>query len=438
MNLTYTSWIVTAILIGFLYFLKKKKISFGIRVLIAMALGVAVGIIFGNQAQSIGVLGSIYINLIMMLVIPLVISSIISSMTSLTDIKQLKTVGVKTIGLFLLLTAIASVIGILVGLVFDPGSGISIADTSGYKVREVNFTAFLLDMIPKNPVAEMSAGKIIPVIIFAMIIGVAITIESERKPETMKPVKDVVNSFTQVMFRVTKMVLKLTPYGVFGLLTAMASKYGLGTLLELGKFILAVYVACILHTVITYTGFVGLAAKVNPLRFFRKIFPVMVVGFTTRSSYSTLPVTMKTLTERVKISERIVSFVAPLGATINMNGCGGLYPAIVCIFIAKVYGIDLTFTSYLLIVLTSVLASVGTAGVPGTASIMATVVLSSAGLPVAGIALVMGIDAIVDMARTAVNVTGTTVAALIVGESEGEFDREAFNREDDTLQLNPS
>lgn len=438
MNLTYTSWIVTVILIGFLYFLKKKKISFGIRVLIAMALGVAVGILFGSPAQSIGVLGSIYINLIMMLVIPLVISSIISSMTSLTDVNQLKTVGVKTIGLFLLLTAIASVIGILVGLVLDPGSGISIADTSGYKVREVNFTTFLLDMVPKNPVAEMSAGKIIPVIIFAMIIGVAITIESERKPETMRPIKDVVNSFTQVMFRVTKMVLKLTPYGVFGLLTSMASRYGLDTLLELGKFILAVYVACILHTVITYTGFVGLVAKVNPLRFFRKIFPVMVVGFTTRSSYGTLPVTMKTLTERVKVSDRIVSFVAPLGATINMNGCGGLYPAIVCIFIAKVYGIDLTLTSYLLIVLTSVLASVGTAGVPGTASIMATVVLSSAGLPIEGIALVMGIDAIVDMARTAVNVTGTTVAALIVGESEGEFDREAFNRDDDTLELNPS
>lgn len=433
----WASLLTSIVLIGGLYALQRKKVSFGSRVFLAMLLGLVVGFIFGKEATEIGTFGTIYVNLIKMLVMPLVVASIISSITSIQDPKQLRQIGFKTIGLFLLTTAIAAAIGILVGLAIDPGAGIQFAQDAAFKAREVpTFSKVLLDLVPSNPVSEMAAGKVVPVIIFAMLIGVAITIEGSRKPERVQPVKAFVQSFAQVMFRVTKIVIKLTPYGVFGLMTAMAAKYGFAALLPLAKVILAVYVACLLHMVVTFGGLVTFVAKVNPFRFFKKIYPVIAVAFTTRSSYATLPINLEVITKRVKVSDRVASFVAPLGATINMNGCGGLYPAITAIFVARVFNIDLNVADYLLIIAAATVASIGVAGVPGPATISTTVVLNALGLPLEGFAMLLGIDAVIDMARTAVNATGTTVSSLIVANSEKEFDREAFNKQDDELELN--
>ncbi|WP_409348253.1 dicarboxylate/amino acid:cation symporter [Paenibacillus gyeongsangnamensis] len=436
MNLLYlVSWAAAIVVIAALIFAAKKKVGFGTRVLAAMLLGVVVGAVFKDQAADVGIVGNIYVSLIKMIVMPLVIATIISSITSVTDPGMLKKVGTKTIGLFLLTTGIAAVIGLIVALVLDPGAGISYAKDASFKAREIpTFMKVLMDLVPSNPVNEMSTGKVVPVIIFAMFVGVAITIEGSRKPERVKPVKDLIDSFTQIMFRVTKLIIRLTPYGVFGLMTTMAAKYGLSSLLPLGKVIIAVYIACLLHFVLTFGTLVTFVARVNPFRFLKKIYPVIAVAFTTRSSYATLPVNLEVITKRLKVSDRIASFVAPLGATINMNGCGGLYPAIVAIFVAKVFGIELTMMHYILIVGSAVVASVGVAGVPGPASISTTVVLTSAGLPIEGMALVLGIDAILDMARTAINATGTTVSSLVVAASEKEFDREAFyNDADDEL-----
>jgi Na+/H+-dicarboxylate symporter len=318
------------------------------------------------------------------------------------------------------------------------GSGIEFVKDASFKAREIpTFAKVLVDMVPTNPIAAMAEAKIIPVIVFSLFIAVAIVIEGSRKPETVKPFVDFINSFSKIMFRVTKMVIKLTPYGVLGLMASIAAENGLSTLLPLGKVIIAVYIGCLLQLVLVHGGLVAFVAKVNPVKFFKKVYPAQVVAFTTQSSYGTLPVTIKSLTNRVKISEKIASFVGPIGATIGMNACGGLYPAIVAVFVARMFNIELTMTHYIMLILATTLGSFGIAGVPGTASIAATVVLSTVGLPVEGLAMVLGVDVIIDMARTMTNVTGAMVTALLVADSEGEFDREAFNKDDvDELELN--
>lgn len=437
MNSQYIVLLVSVLLIGFLYYLKTKKISFGNRVLIAMVLGVAVGAIFKKEALIIEPLGQIYVNLIKMLVVPLVTAAIISSITNLDNPAKLRSIGVKTLGWLVTTTAVASLIGVVVSLVMDPGAGIELAKDASFKAREIpTFAKVLVDLSPSNPIADAANAKIVPLIIFAMFVGVAITIENAKKPEIIKPVINVINGFAQVMFRITKMVLKITPYGVFGLMAAVAAKYGLATLLPLGKFVIAVYIACILQVALVHTSLLAFVAKVNPIKFFKAILPAQIVAFTTRSSYGTLPATTKSLTERVKITDRIANFVAPMGASMGMNACGGLYPVMAAIFVARVYNIPLSFNQYVILIAVTTIASFGTAGVPGTASIMSTVVLSSMGLPVEGIAMLLGVDTVIDMARTATNVTGAAVSALLVANSEGEFDREAFNKQEaDALEL---
>ncbi len=282
----------------------------------------------------------------------------------------------------------------------------------------------------------MANGKVVPVLIFSIIIAIAIVHVGSKKPDAVQPIKHFFESFTHVMHQVTKYIIRLTPYGVFALIANMAANYGLDTLMPMIKVIMATYVALLIHFILTFGGLVAFVAKVNPLKFFRKAFPTIAVAFTTRSSYATLPVNLEVITKRIRVSDRIASFVAPLGATMNMNGCGGVWPAIVAVFVAGVYNIQLGISEYILIVLVSMISSVGVAGVPGPASISTTVVLTALGLPLEGLGLVLAIDAVVDMGRTAVNATGTTVTSLLVANSEGEFDRDAFDRdEEDQMDL---
>ncbi|MFD2670334.1 dicarboxylate/amino acid:cation symporter [Marinicrinis sediminis] len=441
-----TNWVsllVSVIMIAALYVLAKKRVKFGTRVLIALGLGLIAGFslnIFDQDATSVQTIGTIYVNLIKMLVMPLVAVLVIKSITSISNLGHLRKIGIKTISIFLITTGIAATIGLLVALVFNPGSGITQSVPEGFTAREVpTFSQVILDLVPSNPIADMAAGKVVPVLIFAIFVAVAIVHVGSKKPEAVEPVKAFVASFAEVMNQVTKYVIRLTPYGVFALIASMAARYGIDTLTPLMKVIVATYVALGLHFILTFGGLVAFVAKVNPIKFFRKAYPTIAVAFTTRSSYATLPVNLEVITKRIRVSDKIASFVAPLGATMNMNGCGGIWPAIVGIFVAGVYNIDLGLSEYVLIVLVSMISSIGVAGVPGPASISTTVVLTALGLPLEGLGLVLAIDAIVDMGRTAVNATGTTVSALLVAESEGEFDREAFNRdEEDQLEMNPA
>lgn len=433
------SFVTSLFVFGILFYLAKKRVSFGTRVLVGLGIGLLVGILFQNldfETKGITTFGSIYISLIRMLVIPLVFVLVLNSIASLTSLDYLRKIGFKTFAWFLGTTGVASIIGLLVALLFNPGTGIQQAVPEGFEAREIpTFSQVILDLIPSNPFNEAANGKVVPILIFAIFLAVAIIKVGSKNAEAVKPVRDLIQSLTQVLHQVVKFIIRLTPYGVFALIAGITARYGWETLQELGSVIVTSYVALIIHFVLVFGGLVLLVAKVNPLRFFRKIYPTIAVAFTTRSSYATLPVNLDVITKRLHVSPRIASFVAPLGASVNFNGCGGIWPAIVAVFTAQVFGINLTLTDYIVLVLVSIISSIGVAGVPGPAVISTTVVLTALGLPLEGIAIVAGVEALIDMGRTAVNATGTTVTSLLVANSEGEFDREAFNRNDDEEEI---
>lgn len=437
------SLIVSAVLLGLLYWLAKKRVGFGTRVLLALGMGFVAGLIFNNfelETEGVATIGSIYINFIRMIVIPLVFVLVINSIISITNMNYLRKLIAKTIGWFLGTTGIAAIIGLLVAVLMNPGAGFQAAQPEGFEVREIpSFFQVILDQMPSNPINDAAQGKVVPILIFALFIALAIVKVGSKKPDAVQPFKAFIGSATDIMHQVVKYVLRFTPYGVYALIAVMAAKYGWETIQPLAMLIAVSYIALILHFVFVFGGLVSLIAKVNPIKFFKKAYPTVAIAFTTRSSFATLPINLEVITKRLRVSPRIASFVAPLGASMNFNGCGGVWPAVVSVFVAEVYGITLNLTDYVLIVLISIISSIGVAGVPGPASISTTVVLTAIGLPLEGIALVVAVEAVIDMGRTAVNATGTTVTALLVANSEGEFDRESFNRgEEDELELNPA
>lgn len=398
-----------------------SKIPFWQKVLAGFALGILTGVVLGESATVLKPLGDLFIAAIKMLVAPLVLCAIVVSITSLGSSSNLKRLSFKTLALFMLTGTLASLIGLAVGSSFDMGGTMQLASTEVRERVVPGFAQVLLDMIPVNPFASLTNGKVLQIIVFAALVGIAINAVGEKA----EPLKKVFDAGAEVMFQLTRMVLKLTPIGVFGLMAWVVGEYGLSTLLPLGKFIIAIYVAALIHIVFVYGGLVKFAARLSPVQFFRKAMPAQLVAFSTASSFGTLPVTTK-CAESMGVSKRYSAFVLPMGATMNMDGCGGIYPAIAAIFIAQIYGIPLDMTDYMLIAVTATVASVGTAGVPGSAMVMLTVTLGVVGLPLEGIAFIAAIDRVIDMIRTCTNVTGDMMTAVVVGNSEGELDRERF------------
>lgn len=410
--------ILSILVLVLLFALKQKEVLFGRRVLIAMALGIAFGIFFPSTAPNLDVVGQVYIKSIKMIVMPLVVSVIIASMTSVEDKNKLKSLGLKTIFWLLFTTLIAAVISLIVTLLINPGKGMTFVMDEAFKAREIpTLKQIFLDMVPSNPIEDMAKNKMIPVIVFSVLIALGITHESEFASNIVKPVKDFFKGFSKVMFRVTSMVLELTPYGVFALMMGVSAKYGLSSLIPLVKVILVIYIACLIQIIFVHGGLLLFVGKTNPIEFFKNINKALIVAFTTRSSYGTLPITIRVLTQNVKVPESTANFVAPIGATMGMNGCGGIYPVMVAIFVANVFNIPMGLSNYLLLIFVTTVASIGTAGVPGTASIMATVVLTALGLPIEGLAMLMGIDVILDMMRTLTNVSGSSVVTYLVSKS---------------------
>lgn len=402
-----------------IYLVKAKTNKFSFATLTALALGLAIGVFFKESASYLEVVGKGYISLIKMIVVPLVMVSIITSILRLKNLDTLKAIGFKTLGILLGTTGIATAIGLIIGKLFNLGQGLTYVGVEGFKVREIpSFSKVILDFLPSNPVASIVNNQIIPVVIFSLFVALALVIEDNKNPEKIKAFKDVILSAYELVLGITRIVLKFIPYGVFALIATAAAKNGISTLKSLIAVIAAVYIACLLQIVLVHTPLVAFVARKNPIKFFKDIFPAQVVAFTSQSSYGTLPVTIKSLVENAKVSENIASFVAPLGSTIGMNACGGLYPAIVAVFVANVFNVDLTAYHYLLIILTTIISSIGIAGVPGAATMSTTVVLSTAGLPVEGMAMVMAVDAVIDMMRTLTNVTGSAVTAVVVDETE--------------------
>lgn len=402
-----------------IYKIRKITNKFSFATLTALTLGVVLGIIFKENILFLDTVGKAYMSLIKMIVVPLVVTSLITSIVRLENLDTLKSIGLKTFTVLLGTTGAAALIGIIVASSLNLGQGLRFIGAENFKAREIpGFSKVLIDMLPSNPLAAIVENKIIPIVIFSMFIAIALVIEDNTNKEKAKPFKDFILSAYDIVLRITKMVLRIIPYGVFALIATAAAKNGMDTLMSLIWVILAVYIAAFLQFLFVYTPLISFVARMNPLKFFKGIFPAQVVAFTSQSSYGTLPVTIKSLVEGVGVSENIASFVAPLGSTIGLNGCGGFYPAIVAIFAANVFNIELTIYSYILIVLTAIISSIGIAGVPGSATMSTTVMLAALGLPIEALAMVIAVDSIIDMIRTATNVTGASVAALIVDQTE--------------------
>lgn len=401
-----------------LKFLKGNLLT---QILIAFIIAIILGLIFGEKIDVIKPLGDLFLRSIKLIIVPLVLSTLVVGVASIGDPKSLGRVGTKTVAYYLITTAIAIIIGLGFAFMINPGKGLSIeVPTTDIEVNESEgVIQTLLNIIPENPFTSLTTGNILQIIFFAILIGLAITVVG-RKAE---PVFNFFNSFAEIMFWITGIVMRIAPIGVLGLVAPIIGQYGASVLLPLLKIILAVGLACLIHALIIYSLSVKSFAKMSPVSFFKGIGPAAVVAFSTASSAGTLPVTIKNTQENLGVSNKVSSFVLPLGATINMDGTA-IYQGVAVIFIAQFYGLDLTFVQLLTVVLTTVLASIGTAGVPGAGMIMLAMVLSAVGLPLEGIALIAGIDRILDMFRTTVNVVGDASAAVVVAGTEGELNVE--------------
>ena len=399
-----------------------KKIGLLSQILIAFVIAIILGAIIGPNIDVVKPLGDLFLRLIKFIIVPLVLASLVVGVAGAGDLKQIGRMGGITFTYYLATTAIAVVIGLVLANIFRPGDGLNVT-LSADKVEPTaapGIVDTLLNIIPTNPIDSLVSANMLQILFFALFLGIAISMLGDKA----KTLYNFFDQLAEVMYKITGMVMKVAPIGVFGLIAPIVGHYGISVLLPLIKLILVVYAGCILHALLVYSGSVKLFANYSPLKFFKGIAPASLVAFSTSSSSGTLPITMKSTEENLGVSKKVSSFVLPLGATINMDGTA-LYQGVCVLFIAQFMGIELSITQQLVIVLTATLASIGTAGVPGAGLIMLTMVVTSVGLPLEAIALVAGIDRILDMVRTSVNITGDASAAVVVQAIEDKRDLKA-------------
>lgn len=423
---------------------KKKKIPLWGRIFIGLAAGVMVGAIMKEKAHYLKPIGTMFITAVKMLIVPLIFSSLVSGVTSLDDLKKLGRIGGKTLLVYLVTTACAITLGLLICVMVKPGVGVSLAAASSETAatapaqstdqeqatepkpaataKQPSLVDTIVDMIPSNPIQAMADGNVLQIILFAILLGVSINLVGEPAA----PVKNFCDALAEIMYALTSIIMEVAPIGVFALMAGVVAQYGLQFLLPLLKVVVTMYVVCLLHIVIVYGFSLSVICRLNPMRFLKGFLDATMVAFSTSSSSAALPVSMQCCQENLGVPEDVASLVLPLGATINMNGTA-IYQGICVVFIAQAYGVELTFSNYITVIMTSILAAVGTAGIPGAGLVMLSMVLTSIGLPLEGIALVAGIDRILDMARSTVNVMGDALAAVMVSVSEKELDNECYN-----------
>lgn len=411
--------------------MKGKNLTF--KIFVAMLLGIVVGLAlnpFNDQVFvkkylidfAFHLVGSLFISGITMMVVPLVFVSLTCGASQMGDIKKLGRIGGKTVGFYLLTTAIAISIALIVALVIKPGQGIELSTSATFEAAESpSFVDVLINMVPKNPIAAMASGNMLQIIIFALLTGTALTALGEKT----KKVRELFGELNEVILKMVMMIMKLAPYGVFALLAKTMATFGFELIGSLAAYMFCVLFALLIHALVTYQGLLFATTRLNPIQFYKNFFPAIAVAFSTSSSNATLPVTIDVSENRLGVSKEIASFALPLGATINMDGTA-IMQGVATVFIAQLYGISLGANEFLAIILTATLASIGTAGVPGVGMIMLSMVLTQVGLPVEAIGLILGVDRILDMSRTAVNITGDAVCTLIVAKSENEFDQNIY------------
>lgn len=391
------------------------------QILLAMLMGVGVGLIVGEPAQALKPIGVVFINLIKMLVIPLVFFSLISGVTAIHDPKTMGRIGTKALLGFILTTLIAVSIGFTIANYMQPGAGAEIDSSQVVPVAEVSLVQMFVDIVPSNPIASLAEGNILQIIFFALLLGITMTFMEGRA----KPVIDLNNVMADVMYKMTQIVMLFAPIGVFALMAYTTSSYGPSVLLDLLQLIITVVVAVLIHVIVVYSLIIKFVIGLPILPFYSGLRNALALAFSTSSSAAALPVTMRCVTENLGVSKESASFVLPLGATVNMNGTA-LYLGIATIFTAQAVGIDFTMIQYVQLALTSLLVAIGIAGIPGGSLAMLAMVLTSMGLPAEAVALIMGVDRLLDMIRTTVNVTGDALVSLYVDKSEGNLQESVY------------
>lgn len=397
---------------------EKKKMSLAMQIFIALVLAIAAGLLLQKHAQFaetyIKPFGTIFLNLLKFIVVPIVLFSIMCGIISMRDIKKVGAIGLKTVVYYMCTTAFAITIGLIGGNLFKKMFPVIATTDLSYQVGEkTSLLDTIVNIFPSNFISPMAEANMLQVIVMALLIGFAIILVGEEKNTR---IITACNDLNDVFMKCMEMILKLSPIGVFCLLCPVVAANGATIIGSLAMVLLAAYVCYIVHAVVVYSFAVKTIGGISPLTFFKEMLPAIMFAFSSASSVGTLPINME-CTEKLGTSREIASFILPLGATINMDGTA-IYQGVCAIFIASCYGIHLTLPQMLTIIFTATLASIGTAGVPGAGMVMLAMVLTSVGLPVDGIALVAGVDRIFDMGRTTVNITGDASCCVIVSNLE--------------------
>jgi len=369
------------------------------------------------------VVGQIFLASLKLLVVPLVLVSLACGTAALEDVTKLGRIGGKTLGLYLLTTAIAVSLAIVFAILLEPGMGFDLpTESSGYVASEApGLAQTLIDIFPDNPFRAMNDGRMLQVIVFAILLGLAMTLAGEKGRDMLR----FFESANAVIMKLVFLLMEIAPYGVFCLIAKVFAEQGPDAFLQLLRYFLVVLLVLFVHATCTYPLLLLALGRLQPFSFYRKLRAPMTVAFSTASSGATLPVTLRTTEERLGVDSSIASFTIPLGATVNMDGTA-IMQGVATVFIAQAYSVDIGPAGYLTVVLTATLASIGTAGVPGVGTIMLAMVLRQMNLPIEGIGLILAVDRLLDMTRTAVNITGDAAVSCIVARSEGKLDLEVY------------
>ena len=418
---------------------EKKKIGLTTQIFIALIAGAILGIVLHVAASDVEfvqnvlingvfyVIGQGFIRLMQMLVVPLVFCSLICGATAIGDSKTLGKVGIKIIGFYILTTMMAVAVALGIGLLIRPGIGLDMSQVQQVETgieggQSVSFAETILNIIPKNPIGALANGEMLQVIVFALIIGIILA----KLQDKTQLVTNFFQQGNDIMMEMTMMIMALAPIGVFCLISRTFANIGFSAFIPLAKYMIGVLLALAIQCFGVYQILLKVFTGLNPIKFIKKFFPVMAFAFSTATSNATIPMSIDTLSKKVGVSKKISSFTIPLGATINMDGTS-IMQGVAVVFAAQAFGIHLSPMDYVTVIGTATLASVGTAGVPSVGLVTLTMVFNSVGLPVEAIGLIMGIDRILDMTRTAVNITGDAVCTTIVAHQNNALDRKVFN-----------
>lgn len=403
---------------------KSHLLGLPMQMMLGLALGVVVGMFVSSDfaVTYLKPLGDLFIRLIRMVVVPLVFATLVAGAAGISDVSKLGRVAVKTLLCFMATSAISVIFGLFIANLIDPGIGLTLS-TEGLKAASVkapSFVSTLLNIVPMNPMESFAKGSILQIIFFAIMFGFCLNWLGEKG----RGVTNFFDTVGNVMIRMTNVVMYYAPIGVFALIAVVVSQHGLAVLLPLGKLILASFIATSLLVIIIYVPLVKLIIKLPVMQYFKGIFEPWLIAFTTCSSAAAMAANLVS-SRRLGASKAIASFAVPLGNTINMNGTA-VYMGVTTVFAAQIYGIPLTFSDQVIVVLTGVLAAIGTAGVPGAGLIMSTLVFTQIGIPLEVVGLLAAVDRILDMIRTSINVVGDSTTALLVSRMEGELGTEPF------------